>query len=664
MAKKTDGQKAGQKNGHSVDRRKFLAGVAVAGAAAVATDAKAIVPTAEAPPAPPVRPSALRPSFRVAQAETGPVRDAAADGAPGTISGKPGSDFMVDVIKTLGIEYVATNPASSCRGIHESLVTYGGNKMPELLTCTHEEVATAMSHGYFKVSGKPMIALCHGTVGLQHAAMAVYNAWCDRVPVIMLVGNNTIADTRQPGTPTIHSVLDAGALTRDFTKWDDQPGSLQHFAESMVRAYRVSMTPPFEPVLIAMEEHMQENVEHSERPLTIPKMQLPSYPQGDSNAVREAARLLALADNPVIVVDRAARSPEGVKLLVELAETLNATVIDLMGRMNFPNQHPLYARGTGPIANADVVLGIEVGDFWGTVNDTHDNAEFTQAVGTKPGTKLITIGTGDLYIRANFQDFQRFQAVDLAIGADGQTTLPSLIEAVKSALTADKRAMIAARGEKAKTAYAAALQRNKTDAAANAWNASPISSARLSAEVWNVIKNEDWALVSRDQSLSNWPHRLWDFKQHHQFIGGPGGQGIGYALPAAVGASLAHKAHGRLAINLQNDGDCMYVPGALWTAAHHKIPMLTIMHNNRAYHQEVMHMQRMASWRQRAMENAKIGTVIREPNIDFGGLAKSLGVVGIGPIENPVDIEPALRRALAAVKAGEPALVDIITQPR
>jgi thiamine pyrophosphate-dependent acetolactate synthase large subunit-like protein len=352
------------------------------------------------------------------------------------------------------------------------------------------------------------------------------------------------------------------------------------------------------------------------------------------------------------------------KLIVELAESLQATVIDQLGRQNFPNQHPLYARGTGPVAQADVLLGLEVGDFFGTVNDVVDNTEVTQAWRMRPNARTITIGTGDLYIRANYQEFHRFQAVDLPIGADVEMTLPSLIEAVKASLTAERRAAIAARGETKKTAYAQALQRTKAEAAASAWNAVPISSARLSAEIWAQIKNEDWALVSRDQSLSNWPHRLWNFDKYHQFIGGPGGQGIGYALPAAVGASLAHKAHGRLAINLQNDGDSMYVPGAHWTAAHHQIPMLTIMHNNRAYHQEVMHMQRMASWRQRGMQNAVIGTTITAPNIDFAMLAKSLGVTGIGPIENPNDLAPAIQRGIAAAKAGEPALIDVITQPR
>jgi len=644
-----------------VSRRKFLAGVAMTGAAT------AVSVSGEGQAAGAVeagRPAATRPSTAEAQAE---LATHAVQAAPGTLRGRPGSDFMVDVLKSLEIDFVFTNPASSCRGIHESIVTYGGNKKPELITCMHEESAVAMTHGYYKVAGKPAAALCHGTVGLQHAAMAVYNAWCDRAASIVMVGNRMDAATRQPGVPTIHAVQDPGSLIRDFTKWDDNPQSLQHFAESMVRAYKVTMTPPLEPVLMALEEKLQEDaIESGGRPLVIPRLNKVAPPAGDPNAVREAARLLANADNPVIVADRAARTPAGVKHLIELAEALNAPVIDQLGRMNMPNGHHLYQLGgVRLIEQADVVLGLELTDFWGTVNNSDDSVEMAQAYRPKAGARLISIGMGDVYIRANYQDFERYQPVDIAIGADAETTLPMLTEYIKQAIPADRRSKIAERGEKARKAQAQARQSVLAQAAANAWDASPISAARLSAEIWQQIRNENWALVSRDSSLSNWPHRLWTFTHHHQFIGGPGGAGIGYGLPAAVGAAFAHRdADRRLCINLQNDGDSMYAPGALWTAAHHKVPMLTIMWNNRAYHQEIMHLQRMANWRQRGIENPHIGTTIRDPYIDYAKLAEALGHVGIGPIIDPKDLAAAIKRGVDAVKMGEPVLIDVVTQPR
>ena len=192
--------------------------------------------------------------------------------------GAPGSDFMVDVIKSLDIAYVPCNPANSFRGLHESLINYGGNKKPEFLTCTHEEASVAMAHGYFKIAGKPLLVLCHGTVGLQHAAMAIYNAWCDRVPVIVIGGNDLDASKRPPGVPTFHSAQDINAQVREFTKWDDQPVSLPHFAQSFVRAYKLAMTPPHEPVMLALDAGLQEETTHERAKLTIPRY-VPTSPR-------------------------------------------------------------------------------------------------------------------------------------------------------------------------------------------------------------------------------------------------------------------------------------------------------------------------------------------------------------------------------------------------
>jgi thiamine pyrophosphate-dependent acetolactate synthase large subunit-like protein len=610
----------------------------------------------------------MRPSTYLAQAEHVTPAVSVQQQYPGAQNGKPGSDYMVDVIKTLDIDYMITNPASSCRGIHESIVNYGGNAAPELLTTTHEESGTAMGHGYFKVAGKPLVSLCHGTVGLQHAAMAAYNAWCDRAPVIMMIGNEADAERRRPGTPTLHEAQDPAAMIRDFTKWDDQPASLQHFAESMVRAYKIAMTPPYEPVLIVIGETLQDEVPHPEAVahFSVPKLSIPAAPVGNTEAVRDTAAMLLAAEYPVIVADRAARTQAGMEALVEFAELLQAPIVDQGGRMNFPNLHHLYYRGGAQIRRADVLIGLELTDMWGTVNEIIDNAAQTNTTVIRPGTRLVSVGVGDLYIRANYQDFQRYQPVDIAIAADAEATLPDLIEAVKTQMTDGQRARIEARGQRLRQTYADARARLPQQIAESAWNASPISGARLSAEMWELIKNEDWALVSRDQSISAWPHRIWDFKRYYQWIGGPGGQGVGYGLPAAVGAALAHRADGRLAINLQNDGDAMYAPGALWTAAHHRIPLLSVMHNNRAYHQEVMHLQRLSAWRQRGLQTRswRVGTTIEDPNIDFAKLADSMGVASIGPIENPNDLRPALQRAIDVVKGGEPALVDVITQPR
>jgi len=651
----------------SIERRRFLQHGTLAGAAAIigssASDKSQSQETTEE--------TASRPAAPVMTAE-----DEAAPPAHAQVMSadeRSGSDFMVDVFQSLEFDYICANPGSSFRGLHESIINYGGNEHPELITCCHEESSVAMAHGYFKAEGKPLAVMAHGTVGLQHAAMAIYNAWCDRVPVYMILGNHNDAALRR-AAEWYHGVQDAADMVRDYVKWDDTPWSLEHFAESAVRAYKVSMTPPMAPVVLVVDGHLQEAPIPIDSGLHTPKLTIPTPPQGDSGAVEEAAQMLVNAEFPVLVADRAARTPEGMFLLIELAETLQAAVIDGGSRLNFPTRHPLnqtHRAGNGAppinreiISQADVILGLEVMDFWSTVNSLRDQLHRSVSRVAKPDAKLISITTGDLYIRSNYQDFRRMQEVDLAIAADAEATLPALIEAVKRLSTRPRRRVFEARGEK--LAEASRLTEENTRIAASyAWNASPISTARLCSEIWEKIKNEDWSLVSSYYSDGGgWPRRLWDFDKPYQWLGHAGGGGIGYGAPASVGGALANRRHGRFSVSIQTDGDLMYAPGVLWTAAHHRIPLLSVMNNNRAYHMEMMHVQRMCNARNRGVDRANIGNELVDPNIDYAQMVRGLGVYTEGPIDNPVDLGPALERAIAVVKRGEPALVDVITQVR
>jgi acetolactate synthase I/II/III large subunit len=643
-----------------LDRRKFLTAAAVTGAASTVRPAEATAPAQVEQHLP----SVLPPNAHVAAAETGTPQMPARD------NGTPGSDFMVDVIKTLDIKYLPANPASSFRGIHESLINYGKNTMPEFLTCMHEESAVGMCHGYFKATGKPLMTLCHGVVGLQHAAMAIYNAWCDRVPMLIVGGNDLDAARRAPGVPTFHSAQDINAIVRDFTKWDDTPVSLQHFAQSFVRMYKITMTPPYGPVMMSLDGGLQtEPIREDGERLYIPKFFASSPPQGESGAVKEAARLLANAERPVIVVDRMARTPAGVQHLVTLAELLQAPVIDQGNRMNFPNRHAL-ARSPSVIGSADVIIGLELSDYWNTVNGFIDNGYEgigQNIVRIKPGTKLISISSVDLLTKSNYQDFQRFQSIDVSMPADAEATLPALIEALQSAISNDRKDAIAKRGDAVRQGGAKEFDAAK-QAAAIAWDASPISTARLMSELYAQIKNLEWSLVSTSGNTSNWANRLWPIEKHHQWLGASGGYGVGYGAPASVGAALGNRDLGRFSVSIQADGDLMYAPGVLWTAARHKIPLLAVMHNNRGYHQEVMHVQRLSNFRNRVAnignDLGPIGTSIMNPDIEYHKLAQSMGWWAKGPITDPNDLAPALKEAVAVVQAGQPALLNVHTQPR
>jgi acetolactate synthase I/II/III large subunit len=641
-----------KRNQPDVRRRNFLKGATLAGAAALTP------PLAGAAAAAPLRPPAKslpRPDFVV---ETLPPRP---DPVTQTSSG---GDFMVDVLKTLDFEYFAINPASSFRGIQEAIVNHGKNTQPELLTCTHEEIAVHMAQGYAKMEGKPMGVLAHGTVGLQHAAMALYNAYCDRVPVYIMIGNIADANKRAPNVEWMHAALDPGEIVRDFVKWDDQPASLQHYAETAVRAYKIAVTPPMGPVLISLDAELQENPIPDGETLRIPKLVKMALPQGEMAAIEDTAKMLVAADSPVLIVDRMARTPAGMAKLVELADALQCAVVDQWGRTNFPSRHPLNQsmRARAVISQADVILGIELNDYWGAVHAFSDRIVRTSRPVTKAGAKTISLGTRDLFTKANYQEFQRYADVDLAIAGDGETTLPYLTEAVKRLIPADRKSAYEARGKKLGDAHRALVEQAREEATIG-WDASPITLGRLCAEVYDQIRTEDWSLVGNGINI-NWPRRLWTFDQKHRWNGGSGGAGVGYNAPGALGGALANKRQGRLSVAFQGDGDLMFAPGTLWTAAHHRIPILYIMHNNRAYHQELMYVQAMADRHMRGVENAHIGTTLRDPNIDYATVAKGFGVYAEGPITDPKDLGPALKRAIAVVKRGEPALLDTVVEAR
>jgi acetolactate synthase I/II/III large subunit len=650
--------------GAAVDRRGFLKVATLAGTGAIAqgmTSSSAAAAGASTATGAEER-AAQRESAEEALPRRHTIQLASREGEQGTpppvavTQTTCGSDFMIDVMRNVGIEYVAAIPGNTFKGLHESVINYGMTSDPslELISCMHEEMSVAIAHGYAKVAGKPMACMMHSTVGLQHAAMAFYNAYADRAPVFAIVGAILDAKDRHGYVDWQHSVFDGPALVRDFTKWDDTPISLSHFAESATRAYQFSMTPPWGPTVLAVDQELQENEIARGTPLVIPKLPQIIPPAGEESAVRETARQLIAAERPLIIADRAARTPEGLRLMIELAEALQAAVVDVNGRMNFPWRHPLNQtrRQAALAADADLILGLELTDYWGAIGGR-----------LTPGAKRISISSTNLYMKSNYQDFERYTPVDLAIAADAEATLPLLVEEVRRQTPARRRAFFKARGARLAQDHRQSLEQSRS-AAAVGWDSQPITTARLCAELYEQIRNEDWALCNGTVFQNYWPQQLWSANHHYQYIGDAGAYGLGYLPGASVGAALAHRKHGRLAVAIGGDGDLLFSPAALWTAAHHKIPLLYVVHNNRAYHQEIMFVQSMAVKRQRGIDRAHIGNAITEPNVDFAKLAAGLGIYSEGPIGNPADLGPALQRAVAVVKQGQPALVDVIAQGR
>ncbi len=578
-----------------------------------------------------------------------------------------GSDLIVDLLKAYEIEYAALNPGATFRGLHDSIVNYGGNRTPRIILCCHEEIAVAVAHGYGKAKGRPMAAIVHDVVGLLHAQMATYIAWLDRAPLLMLGATGPMAvEQRRPWIDWIHTALVQGQAVRDYVKWDDQPASLQSIVESFIRAHRVATTDPQGPIYLCFDAALQE--QRVSEPVTIPelaRLATPAPAQADPAALETAAHWLATAEHPVVLADYVGRRAEGVRVLVDLAEALALPVVDVGSRFNFPNTHPLDLTGAQDdlLPEADVVLALDVFDLQkatGTVDRTTRLAR--SLIGAN--TKVIHISLNDLMVRSWIHEQGRLQPVDLAIAADTVVALPALAARCRALAEGDGSA-----AEHRRTRYARfeARHRRLRDAsreeAERGRDSRPISMAHLANTLWSVVRDEPWTLVNR--TLRGWTRRLWEWTDPSQYVGALMGGGVGYGIGHALGATLARQGSGALCIDMQPDGDLLYTPSALWTLAHHRVPLLIVMFNNRSYYNDEDHQILMAKSRGRSVENAGIGLQIRDPSVDFARLARSFGIHGEGPIEDPADLRPALERAVRYVRQEKrAALVDVITESR
>src|SRR5437899_3148610 len=565
------------------------------------------------------------------------------------------SAVIVDLLHAYKLPYAAMNPGASYRGLHDSLVNYGRNK-PYLMLCQHGETAVQIAHGYAKASGKPMVAILHNLVGLLHANMAVYYAYADRAPVFIIGATGPMDETkRRPRIDWIHTALVQGEAVRAYTKWDYQSTVIDGVPESFARAYAVMMTEPRGPIYMCYDAWLQE--QPLERAVPLPPasaQKVPAPMAADPAALARAAELLASAKRPVILAEFVGREPAGFHALVELAETLGAPVWDVNARLNFPNRHPLNLSMVKDVfRDADALLCLDTRDWERAATELVSATRKVTSV-VPPNCKWIEIGFGDLEISSWAMDYQRLAHADLRIIADTTLAIPALTKLLKG------RVKNAAGRRKAAEAVGAKARKGWEREAKVDWNASPITLPRLATEVWNAIKNEDWVLTAN--TLEDWTRILWDFDKPYRHPG----KSLGTAtqIGISLGVALAHRDAKRLVVDLQPDGDLMFDAGALWVAAKHRIPMLAVMYNNRAYYNDWEHQIRMAKLRGTPVERAYIGMDMDDPAPDFASLAKAMGWYAEGPIDKPGAIAGALKRAIKRVKAGQPALIDTITQKR
>ena len=562
-----------------------------------------------------------------------------------------GSDAIAEMLRRLDLEFVALNPGSSYRGLHDSIVNYLGNERPKILLCNHEEHAVAIAHGYAMVTGKPMAAMVHSNVGLMHASMAVFNAWCSRVPVIIIGAVGPVdAARRRPWIDWIHTAKDIGALVRNYTKWDDQPASVPAAFESLLRASQLACSPPCGPVYICLDVAIQEA--KLEGPLPIPdvsRFKPPSAQEAPQEDLKRAAEMLCNAKRPLILAGRVSRGQADWDLRVRLAETLGAKVLtDIKVGAAFPTNHPLHGAAPGfflseeamaLMRDADAVLSLDWIDLAGAFKQTWGKGNVS--------AKVIHCSVDYHCHNGWSMDHQGLPPVDLPIAAEPDVVVPHLLAMIKE------------------------LRGTSTPSKQSGWGPSRLKRGvpvqrKVSGEISIGHIAQCLYKASGDRKISltrlplGWPGGARDFQGPLDYLGFDGGGGIGSGPGMSIGAALALRGSGRIPVAILGDGDYLMGVNALWTAARYRIPLLIIIANNRSYFNDEVHQGRVAKERGRPEDNKWIGQRIDDPPVDLAGLARAQGLGGEGPIKKSKDLTDALVRGIAMVEEGQGYVVDVL----
>jgi len=553
-----------------------------------------------------------------------------------------GSDVVADALRATDIPYIALNPGASYRGLHDSLVNYLGNERPQMLLCLHEESAVAIAQGYAKVTGKAMAAAVHSNVGLMHATMAIFNAWCDRMPVVILGATGPVdAVKRRPWIDWIHTARDQGALVRGYTKWDDQPASPTAAREAVLRANWIANTAPRGPTYVNLDAEMQEStLLEPVAPIDAKRFMPPVESAAPAELIMQAANLLRSAKYPVILAGRVSRNIDAWNARITLAERLNARVVtDLKIGASFPTDHPLHAGAPGgtvlcpeaikAIRAADIILSLDWVDIAGTIKN----------VGGNVTAKFVQVSVDHRLHNGWSMDYQGLPPVDVFLACEPDVAVPALVNALGPA---GPRAVQSGTKEFPKLADGKLTVDHLADALRRTIGERPASLTHVSL---------------------SWNGASWHFRHPLDYLGSDGGGGVGGGPGISVGAALALKGSGRFPVAVCGDGDFLMGVTALWTAAHYRIPLLIVVANNRSFFNDELHQERVARMRNRPIENRWVGQRISEPDIDLAGMARAQGAQGFGPVTTVSDLAPTFEKAIAAVEAGAVAVVDVRVEP-
>lgn len=555
-----------------------------------------------------------------------------------------GSDIAAQMLRRLNIPFISLNPGASYRGFHDSLVNHLGNENPGILLCLHEDHSVAIAHGYARVTGEPMACVLHANVGLLHGMMGLFNAWCDRAPMLVLGATGPLAaEKRRPWIDWIHTMRDQASLLRGFVKWDDQPSSPDALVESLTRANLLTRSHPTAPVYVCLDAGLQEEklAREPEWP-DLARYQPPAPPQPSQEAIAKAVALLTRAARPVILAGRGARTEAAWNARIALAETLGAVVMsDLKTGAMFPTDHPAHVvppfnalpkPAREIFCEADVILVLDWVDLGGALKQASSAGNVT--------AKIIHASLDQMLHSGGGMEYQALAPSDVFMA----TTADALVAELNAALPPAKKSPWKTR--KPKT----------WDQSADRVTLELIASTLRST--FNDPEKVTFSLLNR-----GWPVDIWPLNHPLSYLGKDGGGGLGSGPGLSVGAAVALERMGRHAVSVLGDGDFCMGATAIWTAVRHRIPMLILIDNNRSYFNDELHQESVAKARGRDVRNRWIGLRMDDPMPDIATLARGQGAVGIGPVTRAADVAGALEQGVAVLKQGGVCVIDFHVDP-
>lgn len=549
-----------------------------------------------------------------------------------------GSDVAIQALAGLGIDTVAYNPGASFRGLHESLVHLGVQRQ---VLCLAEGVAVAAAHGYAKASGRPMGVFLHNLVGLQAGSMAIFNAWIDQVPMVVVGGSGPAdRETRRPWIDWIHTASPQGAIVRDWVKWDHEPTSLPGFLSALRRGHERAMAQPQGPVYLSFDAGLQE-AEVVPPDLTGYAAHQPSRMSVPSDDLERVADALVAARRPVLVADLVGRSRSGYDALTTLSELTGARVVDLGGRHNFPTTHPhdATAHRSAVLAEADLVVLLDVRDP-GWALCAVDPSDRSASSLLPPGCEVVDFSLASLRGGGFLEPQGDEPRASTRLVADTGVVLPAMVDHLH-ATGATPTSLEPLHGPEGRAVR----------------SQGPIDDDTLARMSHDALRGGPWQLAHG--LLRGAVRRHWRLDRFGAHLGGSGGAGLGYGVGASVGAALAAP-EDQVTVALQPDGDLLYTASGLWTAAHEELPLLVLVVNNRRYAQDHMHQSIMSRTRGRPAAHATIGIDLEDPAVDFARLAESQGVEAAGPVGDVAELRATLDRAVRVVREERrPFLVDV-----